>query len=52
MESYEVIDEIIFEGSFEPEGMDYTIENGVPILWLGVAKYMEICKIYKFVAPY
>lgn len=52
MESYEVIDEIIFEGTFEPEGMDYTIENGVPILWLGVAKYMEICKIYKFVAPY
>lgn len=52
MESYEVIDEIIFEGSFEPEGMDCTIENGVPILWLGVAKYMEICKIYKFVAPY
>lgn len=52
MENYKVIDEIIFEGIFEPEGMDYTIENGVPILWLGVAKYMEICKIYKFVAPY
>ena len=52
MNSGQLVDKIMINGQFEPEGMDVTVENGVPYIWFGIGKYQVISKILKFVAPY
>ena len=52
MDMYTLIDSIRINGEFEPEGLDYNIENGVPYLYMGIAKDRSIAKIFKFKAPF
>lgn len=52
MNSGQLVDKIMINGQFEPEGMDVTVENGVSYIWFGIGKYQVISKILKFVAPY
>lgn len=52
MDDFDIIDTFLLEGDFEPEGLDFTIENSTPILWMGAAKYNAMYKIFKFIAPH
>lgn len=48
LSSREIIDNIYIDGDFEPEGIDYIIENGTVSLLFGVAHYSgmaQVCKI-------
>lgn len=49
--TWTLIDEYIIEGDFEPESLNYIIENGIPKLAFGIGKYRTISKLMKMQLP-
>lgn len=52
MKTQSLMDNVNIDGNIEPEGIEYSIENGDVYLYMGIGKYGVQAKILKFKAPY